>query len=200
MKFGQVFKEYKDGPWKRFTRNRAGTKVNGKMNIFAIIVKTTMKIGDNKVEYVAGNQACNSMTKDHWQFPSQGRVKVNVNSSVSTFKPRTAIGGVVRGLDGSWIGGFEMVVEWRLRVIIQNGLATNNNYNKVKLIQDWCHKSWEVKFRQTLRESNRVVDCLTKEARGKMEQLIIHEEPPASVRSLLNNDNHCASYPLFEGV
>ncbi|MBA0693802.1 hypothetical protein Goari_004150 [Gossypium aridum] len=33
-----------------------------------------------------------------------------------------------------------------------------------------------------------------------MEQLIIHEEPPASVRSLLNNDNHCASYHLFEGV
>ncbi|MBA0693803.1 hypothetical protein Goari_004150, partial [Gossypium aridum] len=49
-----------------------------------------------------------------------------------------------------------------LVTIIQNGLATNNNYNEVKLIQDWyLNKNWEVKFRQILRESNRVADCLT---------------------------------------
>ncbi|MBA0745091.1 hypothetical protein Gogos_007682, partial [Gossypium gossypioides] len=59
-----------------------------------------------------------------------------------------------------------------------NGLATNNNYCEVKLIQDWCIKNWELKFRQILRESNRVTDCLAKEVRGEMEQLIVHEEAP----------------------
>ncbi|MBA0774336.1 hypothetical protein Gotri_009553, partial [Gossypium trilobum] len=62
----------------------------------------------------------------------------------------------------------------------------------------WYSKNWELKFRQILRESNRVIDCLAKEARGEVEQLIVHEEPPTSLRSLLNNDNHCASYPMFE--
>ncbi|MBA0875040.1 hypothetical protein Goshw_025336 [Gossypium schwendimanii] len=50
------------------------------------------------------------MTKDQWQFPNHGWVKVNVDGSVSTFKPRATIGGVVRGLNGSWMGGFEIVV------------------------------------------------------------------------------------------
>ncbi|MBA0859796.1 hypothetical protein Goshw_010830, partial [Gossypium schwendimanii] len=33
-----------------------------------------------------------------------------------------------------------------LVTIILNGQATNKNYSEVKLIQDWCLKSWEVKF------------------------------------------------------
>ncbi|KAK5831385.1 hypothetical protein PVK06_015182 [Gossypium arboreum] len=72
-------------------------------------------------------------------------MKVNVDGSMSTFKPRATIGGVLRGLNGSWIGVFDMVVglsdifkiearvlleglkfvwakgyrKWRLRVIIR---------------------------------------------------------------------------------
>ncbi|MBA0562211.1 hypothetical protein Golob_007276, partial [Gossypium lobatum] len=56
-----------------------------------------------------------------------------------------------------------------LIVVIQNGLVANNCYTKVRLIQDWCFEDWE---------SNRLSDCITKEARGEMEQLIIHQEPP----------------------
>ncbi|MBA0697911.1 hypothetical protein Goari_021430, partial [Gossypium aridum] len=64
-----------------------------------------------------------------------------------------------------------------LIAIIQNELATNNNYNEVRLIQDWCLMDWEVKFRQILKESNGVADRITKEARDEIDQLIIHEEP-----------------------
>ncbi|MBA0765747.1 hypothetical protein Gotri_014900 [Gossypium trilobum] len=44
------------------------------------------------------------MTKYRWQFRNYGWVKVNVDGSVSTFKPRVAIGKMVRGLNGSWMG------------------------------------------------------------------------------------------------
>ncbi|MBA0552827.1 hypothetical protein Golob_023605, partial [Gossypium lobatum] len=42
--------------------------------------------------------------------------------------------------------------------IIQNGLTTNNVCSEVGLIQDWCLKDWEVKFRQIMRESDMVID------------------------------------------
>ncbi|MBA0574142.1 hypothetical protein Golob_001374, partial [Gossypium lobatum] len=133
------------------------------------------------------------MTKDRCQFPNHRWVKVNVDGSVLTFKPRATIGGVVRGLNGSCMGGFEMVVglanvfqiearalleglkfSWAkgyhtveiesdnsiLVAVIQNGLVGNNNYDKI------------------LRESNRVTDRIAREARGEMEHLITHEEPP----------------------
>ncbi|MBA0872585.1 hypothetical protein Goshw_016676 [Gossypium schwendimanii] len=45
-----------------------------------------------------------------WQFPNHGWIKVNVDGSVPTFKPRATIGGVVRGPSGSWMAVFEMVV------------------------------------------------------------------------------------------
>lgn len=37
---------------------------------------------------------------------------------------------------------------------------------------------------------------IAKEARNKMDYLIIHEKPP---RDLLDNDTYCATYPLFDG-
>ncbi|MFQ6648286.1 hypothetical protein Gotur_021301 [Gossypium turneri] len=89
------------------------------------------------------------MMKGCWQFPNHGWIKVNVDGSVPTFKPRATIGGVVRGPSGSWMAAFEMV----------------------------CLMDWEVKFRQILRESNKVADRIAKEARDEMDQLIIHEEP-----------------------
>ncbi|MBA0781807.1 hypothetical protein Gotri_002693 [Gossypium trilobum] len=50
------------------------------------------------------------MMKGCWQFPNHGWIKVNVDGSVPTFKPRATIGGVVRGPSGSWMAVFEMVV------------------------------------------------------------------------------------------
>ncbi|MBA0814776.1 hypothetical protein Gohar_020583 [Gossypium harknessii] len=121
--------------------------------------------------------------KGCWQFPNHGWIKVNVEGSVPTFKPRATIGGVVRGPSGCWMAekGYRNVEiesdNSLLIAIIQNELATNNNYNEVRLIQDWCLMDCEVKFRQILRESNRVADRIAKEARDEMDQLIIHKEP-----------------------
>ncbi|MBA0669707.1 hypothetical protein Goklo_029372 [Gossypium klotzschianum] len=47
-----------------------------------------------------------------------------------------------------------------LITVIQNGLVANNNYSE-----------------QILRENNGVANRITKEARGEMDHLIIHEEP-----------------------
>ncbi|MBA0761549.1 hypothetical protein Gotri_024177, partial [Gossypium trilobum] len=76
--------------------------------------------------------------------------KVNVDGSVSMTRPRATIGGVMRGLNRGWMGGFEM-------------------------------------------DSNKVAGHITKEARGGMEQLIIHVDPPTYVRDLLVEDVQRAS-------
>ncbi|MBA0851687.1 hypothetical protein Goshw_024497, partial [Gossypium schwendimanii] len=49
-----------------------------------------------------------------------------------------------------------------------------------------------------MRESDMVIDRVAKETLGEMDHLIIHEEPPESVRGLLDDDTHCATYPLFD--
>ncbi|MBA0741841.1 hypothetical protein Gogos_014962 [Gossypium gossypioides] len=57
---------------------------------------------------------------------------------------------LLEGLKFAWAKGYRRVeIESDnsiLVTIIQNGQATNKNYSEVKLIQDWCFKSWEVKF------------------------------------------------------
>ncbi|MBA0743120.1 hypothetical protein Gogos_005838 [Gossypium gossypioides] len=50
-----------------------------------------------------------------------------------------------------------------------------------------------------LKESNSLVDCITKEARDEMQQLILHQEPPGIVRDLLDDDTHRAMCPFLEG-
>ncbi|MBA0552731.1 hypothetical protein Golob_023511 [Gossypium lobatum] len=144
------------------------------------------------------------MIKDHWQVSNQGsvQVKVNVDGLVSTFKSRAAIGGVVRELNGNWMGGFEMVVG--LSDIFQieaQGLkfAWTKGCPRVEIESDNSMLDWEVKFQPILKKSNKVAYRIAKEVRGEMEHLIIHEEPPESVRGLLDYDNHCTTYPLFDG-
>ncbi|MBA0590275.1 hypothetical protein Gorai_018988, partial [Gossypium raimondii] len=54
---------------------------------------------------------------------------------------------LLEGLEFAWGKGYHRVeIESDnsiLVTIIQNGQATNKNYSEVKLIQDWCLKSWE---------------------------------------------------------
>ncbi|MFQ6624961.1 hypothetical protein Gotur_003606, partial [Gossypium turneri] len=47
--------------------------------------------------------------------------------------------------------------------------------------------------------SDMVIDRVAKETLGEIDHLIIHEEPPKSVRGLLDDDTHCITYPLFDG-
>ncbi|MBA0642256.1 hypothetical protein Goklo_026679 [Gossypium klotzschianum] len=110
------------------------------------------------------------------------------------------IGGVIRGPNGELIRVFEMVVglsdffqieAWALLEGINrySKLSTaSNTYSEVQLIQDWCFKDWEMKFCTILRESKRVADCIAKEARGTMKLLVIHNDPPNSIKHLLEDD------------
>ncbi|MBA0706165.1 hypothetical protein Golax_018291, partial [Gossypium laxum] len=94
------------------------------------------------------------------------------------------IGGVIRGPNGELIWVFEMVVGFR-----NSKLSTaSNTYSEVRLIQDWCFMDWEIKFCTILRESNRVADFIAKEAGGTMELLVIHNDPPNSIKHLLEDD------------
>lgn len=52
--------------------------------------------------------ACVSRTKNHWQHPEQGWIKLNVDGSVSNIQIRANIGGVLRDNKGQWITGFSM--------------------------------------------------------------------------------------------
>ncbi|MBA0773380.1 hypothetical protein Gotri_008658 [Gossypium trilobum] len=73
--------------------------------------------------------------------------------------------------------------------VLQNRFAASNIYSKVQLLHDWCFKDWNVTFRQIVRDNNRMVDCLTREAQGGMEKLFIHVDPPIYVRNLLEDDS-----------
>ncbi|MBA0744316.1 hypothetical protein Gogos_006948 [Gossypium gossypioides] len=55
---------------------------------------------------------------------------------------------------------------------LRNGLATVNNIVEVRMIHEWFYKSWEVKCRYILKDSNKVANCLAKEAEGRMNQLL----------------------------
>ncbi|MBA0759873.1 hypothetical protein Gotri_022685, partial [Gossypium trilobum] len=97
------------------------------------------------------------------------------------------IGGVIRGPNGELIGVFEMVVglsdffqieAWALLEGIM--FAWSQGYCKVQFEK--------MKFCTILRESNRVADCIAKEARGTIELLVIHNDQPNSIKHLLEDD------------
>ncbi|MBA0864965.1 hypothetical protein Goshw_007688, partial [Gossypium schwendimanii] len=121
-------------------------------------------------------------------------MKVNVDDSVLTFESRAAIGGVLRGLNGSWMGVFDMVVglldifKIEARALLEGlKFVWAKGYHKVEI------KRLGSKISAILRENNGVANRTTKEARGEMDHLIIHEEPRGSVRGLLDDDIHCAT-------
>ncbi|MBA0576460.1 hypothetical protein Golob_027792, partial [Gossypium lobatum] len=59
---------------------------------------------------------------------------------------------------------------------------------EVRTIHEWFYKGWEVKCRLILRDSNKVADCLDNEAKGRMNQLVVLNDPPQNVRHILEED------------
>ncbi|MBA0691236.1 hypothetical protein Goari_008875, partial [Gossypium aridum] len=90
---------------------------------------------------------------------------------------------ILKGLKLGWIKGFVQVeVESDNAVLIDtiiSGFAANSNTIEVRLIHEWCNRNWQVKLRHVLRESYKVVDCLTKTARGGMNQLVVLVDLPS---------------------
>ncbi|MFQ6622279.1 hypothetical protein Gotur_002322 [Gossypium turneri] len=73
---------------------------------------------------------------------------------------------VVEGLKLAWMKGYKQVqINYDNALLIDtihNGFASISNIREVRLIHEWCHKDWKIKFRHVLRESNKVADCLAK--------------------------------------
>ncbi|MBA0592516.1 hypothetical protein Gorai_009497, partial [Gossypium raimondii] len=113
------------------------------------------------------------MARRRWQFPTNGWVKVNVDGSVLMNGIRVSIGGVIRGPNGGWLVGFG------------NG---DSKIGEVRMIQDWSFNDWKVKFQCILRDINKVVDSIAKEAGGGIGDLIILIDLPSYLRSLLEEN------------
>ncbi|MBA0553487.1 hypothetical protein Golob_012665, partial [Gossypium lobatum] len=73
----------------------------------------------------------------------------------------------------------------------------SSKYSEVRQVYEWCFKVWDVTFYQILKDSNRVVGCIAKEAGGEIEQLITHVDPSKDVRSLLEDNIHRAMHILM---
>ncbi|KAK5845809.1 hypothetical protein PVK06_002038 [Gossypium arboreum] len=75
---------------------------------------------------------------------------------------------VVEGLKQAWMKGYKQVqINYNNALLIdtiRNGFASISNIREVRLIHEWCHKDWKIKFRHILRESNKVADYLAKAA------------------------------------
>ncbi|MBA0758181.1 hypothetical protein Gotri_021202 [Gossypium trilobum] len=107
---------------------------------------------------------------------------------------------IVEGMKLAWLKGYKQVEincgNVMLIDTICNGFASISNIAEVRLIHKWCNKNWKVKFRHVLRGSNKVVDCLTKAAIGKLNQVVLFPIPPQYVIWLLEEDTHDS---LYEG-
>ncbi|MBA0610295.1 hypothetical protein Godav_011161 [Gossypium davidsonii] len=105
------------------------------------------------------------------------------------------------GLKFVWAQGYRQVEiesdNILLIIVIQNGLAVSSKYCEVHQVYEWCFKVWDMTFHQILKDSNRVVGRITKEARGEMEQLITHVDPSKHIRSLLEDKIHHAMHILM---
>ncbi|MBA0856317.1 hypothetical protein Goshw_026668, partial [Gossypium schwendimanii] len=62
------------------------------------------------IEVATEHWPCKSMTKRWCQLPTHGWVTVNVDGLVLATRPKVAIGGVMRGSNGEWMGGFDMMI------------------------------------------------------------------------------------------
>nr|KJB13439.1 hypothetical protein B456_002G074600 [Gossypium raimondii] len=92
---------------------------------------------------------------------------------------------ILEGLKLAWDRGFRQVeVESDnsfLINVLRNDLAAVSSIDEIRLILDWYSKDWQVKFRYIQRDYNKVVDQLAKMDRGRVNCLVIHEDPPHSV-------------------
>ncbi|MBA0739072.1 hypothetical protein Gogos_012370 [Gossypium gossypioides] len=99
---------------------------------------------------------------------------------------------MLEGLKLAWSWSFQKVEiksdNALLIDTLRNGLVAVNNIVEVRTIHEWFYKGWEVKCRLIVRDSNKVVDCLDNEARGRMNQLVVLNDPPQNVRHILEED------------
>ncbi|MBA0687275.1 hypothetical protein Goari_014824, partial [Gossypium aridum] len=105
-----------------------------------------------------------SSLKGWWKLQDIRWARDNVDGSVSTVEARA----MLEGLKIAWVCVFRQVeVESDnalLVDILRNGLAGTNSVVKVRMIHTWVSKNLQVRYKLISRDSNRLVDCIMKEA------------------------------------
>ncbi|MBA0665362.1 hypothetical protein Goklo_005223, partial [Gossypium klotzschianum] len=148
------------------------------------------------------------MTRKRWHLSATGWVKINVDGSVSRKSSRVAIGGVLRGPSDGWLVGFRMrtgmfdIFSIEANVVLEGlKLAWNRGFRQAELECDnvllvdvlrnglaTISSIGEIKFRHISRDSNKVADQLAKMDEDIINCLVTLEDPPLSVRDLLEKD------------
>ncbi|MFQ6625623.1 hypothetical protein Gotur_005710 [Gossypium turneri] len=148
--------------------------------------------------------ACKLRIENSWQRPKPGWVKINIDGWMSTSRQRAAIGGALKGPNGGWLVGFEMVTSMAsifqieaqailkgLKLAWMRGFrqveVENNNALLIDTIRNnFAANSNTVEVR--LIHDNKVDDYSAKTIGGGMNQLVVLVDPPSYVRRLLEED------------
>ncbi|MBA0561380.1 hypothetical protein Golob_018216, partial [Gossypium lobatum] len=107
-----------------------------------------------------------SSLKGWWKLPYIRWARDNVDGLVSTVEARA----MLEGLKIAWVCGFRRVEVESDNVllvdILRNGLTGTKSVVEVRMIHTWVSKKLQVRYKLISRDSNRLDDCITKEAIG----------------------------------
>ncbi|MBA0620728.1 hypothetical protein Godav_006414 [Gossypium davidsonii] len=78
--------------------------------------------------------------------------------------------------------------------------AAISKIGEVRMIHDWSSNDWKLKFRCILRDINKVVDSIAKEAGGGIGHLIVLIDLPSYLRSLLEENIQHAMHTVTNGA
>lgn len=100
---------------------------------------------------------------------------------------------VLEEMEFAWDRGFRRIeIECDNVVIIdglRNGLAEAvSSIDEVQLIHELYIDEWQIKFGHISRDNNRVADQLVKSSGDRINSLKIFENPPTSIKNLLEED------------
>ncbi|MBA0804539.1 hypothetical protein Gohar_004120, partial [Gossypium harknessii] len=136
------------------------------------------------------NSCCSDYTKEYWQPPRVGWVKVNIDGSVPKHTSSAAVGGVIRVHKGNWLFGFGLRID-------RSGIFQT----EARALYEGLVVAWHERFRQIevesdnpilidvhiLRGQNKVADCIAKMSNGDLNVKCYFVEPRKGVRNLLKN-------------
>ncbi|KAH1064364.1 hypothetical protein J1N35_029351 [Gossypium stocksii] len=104
-------------------------------------------------------------------------------------RPMAIIGGVMRGPNGGWMGVESRTMLEGLKLAWAQGFRQVELESDNALLIDVIQNG----------DNNKVVDRITKETRGRMQQLIIYVDPLPYVRDLLEEDVQHAKHTMVDG-
>ncbi|XP_061348715.1 uncharacterized protein LOC133294051 [Gastrolobium bilobum] len=115
----------------------------------------------------------------------------------------SSCGGVVRDYAGQWIAGFSKKIGYE-NVLLAEVILETDSMEALRIAQDGCPEShpchtlivrmkealgrtWKVELSHTLREGNKVADCMAGHASALDWEIVWHSFPPVGFSKLLLN-------------